>query len=209
MAIDANGNWYPDTDGGMAAYGQNRYNLGGITYGGMTTGQSPVANINGQNVLNGYNFSGVKTPTTQIGLAGNSYIGKNSAGQYTTFNDSNLNTAAPGSITAANIDGISYDGSMASSADKSVWDKTVDAFTPQGAAGTSVGGNMMSAAGTGIGALTGLAGLYYTKKNYDLQKDNQKYLQAREAQSDARKSQFAANAGNGASYNGVTSSVFK
>lgn len=209
MAIDANGNWYPDADGGMAAYGQNRYNLGGISYGGMTVGQSPVANVNGQNALNGYNFSGVKVPTTQVGLAGNSYIGKNSAGQYTTFNDSNLHMAAPGSVTAANIDGTNYDSNMTPSADKSIWDKTVDAFTPQGAAGTSVGGNMMSALGTGIGAATGLAGLYYTKKNYDLQKDQQDYLKNREAQNDARKSQFAANVGGGASYNGVTSSVIK
>lgn len=78
--------------------------------------------------------------------------------------------------------------------------KTTDWFTPQGTAGTSTGGNIMNAVGTGVGALTGLAGAYYTKKNYDLQKANQQYLQNREAQSDARKSQFAANAGNSATY---------
>ena len=84
--------------------------------------------------------------------------------------------------------------------EKGWWDKTIDAFTPQGDNGTSLGGNMMNAVGTGVGAVTGLAGMYYTKKNYDLQKDNQKYLQNREAQSDARKSAFATNAGNGAQY---------
>lgn len=81
-----------------------------------------------------------------------------------------------------------------------IGDKVSSWFTPQGTAGTSIGGNVMNAVGTGVGALTGLAGLYYTKKNYDLQKANQQYLQNREAQSDARKSQFAANAGNSATY---------
>jgi hypothetical protein len=42
--------------------------------------------------------------------------------------------------------------------------------------------------------------MYFAKKNYDLQKDQQDYLKNREAQSDARKSKFAANAGNGATY---------
>lgn len=75
-----------------------------------------------------------------------------------------------------------------------------DAFTPQGPAGTSTGGNIMSAIGTGVGVGTGLAGAYFAKKNYDLQKDQQDYLRNREAASDARKTQFAANAGGGASY---------
>jgi len=78
--------------------------------------------------------------------------------------------------------------------------KVGDWFTPQGDKGTSVGGNMMNALGTGVGAVTGLAGMYYTKKNFDLQKDNQQYLRNREAQSDSRKSAFASNAGNGAQY---------
>lgn len=79
-------------------------------------------------------------------------------------------------------------------------DKFASWFTPQGTAGTSVGGNIMSGIGAGVGALSGLAGMYYAGKNYELQKDNQKYLQNREAQSDARKKQFAANAGNSATY---------
>ena len=79
-------------------------------------------------------------------------------------------------------------------------DKVAGWFTPQGDKGTSVGGNIMGAVGTGVGAASGLAGMYYAKKNFDLQKDQQDYLKGREAQSDARKSAFAANAGNGAQY---------
>ena len=85
-------------------------------------------------------------------------------------------------------------------AEQSWTDKIADWFKPQGDKGTSVGGNITNAIGTGVGAVTGLAGMYYTAKNYELEKDNQKYLQNREAQSDARKTAFANNAGNGASY---------
>lgn len=106
--------------------------------------------------------------------------------------------------TTVNIDKDTYNSLMGSGSNEGLaknWSSTVgDWFTPQGTAGTSVGGNIMGAVGTGIGAATGLAGAYYAKKNYDLQKDQQKYLQARDAQNDARKAQFAANAGGGASY---------
>ena len=54
--------------------------------------------------------------------------------------------------------------------------------------------------GTGVSALSGLAGMYYAKKNYDLEADQAKYLKSRDAASDARSSKFASNAGNGASY---------
>jgi hypothetical protein len=79
-------------------------------------------------------------------------------------------------------------------------DKIASWFTPQGTAGTSTGGNILGAIGSGVDAASGLAGMYFAKKNYDLQKDQQDYLKKREAQSDARKSKFAANAGNGATY---------
>ena len=85
-------------------------------------------------------------------------------------------------------------------AEQSWGDKFASWFTPQGDKGTSLGGNVMGAIGTGVGAASGLAGMYYAKKNFDLQKDQQDYLKNREAMSDARKSQFAANAGGGASY---------
>lgn len=115
-----------------------------------------------------------------------------------------FNQAYGYNIGQSNIPGAQYTPEVAKSPEtlkeEGFGDKFSRWFTPQGDKGTSLGGNVMSAVGTGVGALTGLAGAYYTKKNYDLQKDNQKYLQAREAQSDARKSQFAANAGNSATY---------
>jgi len=93
---------------------------------------------------------------------------------------------------------IKYD--FGNGADKGWMAKVADWFTPQGDKGTSVGGNIVNAVGTGVNAASGLAGMYFAKKNYDLQKDQQDYLKNREAQSDARKSKFAANAGNGATY---------
>ena len=111
-------------------------------------------------------------------------------------------TQAVGTVNDPNLpaNSLAMSNGTGGLAEKGWWDRTVDAFTPQGDKGTSVGGNMMNALGTGVGAVTGLAGMYYAGKNYDLQKDNQKYLRNREAQSDARKSAFATNAGNGAQY---------
>lgn len=80
------------------------------------------------------------------------------------------------------------------------WDSLKNSFNPEGTSGRSYAGNVMDTAGTAVGIGTGLAGAYYTKKNYDLQKENQDYLRNREAQNDARKSAFATNAGGGASY---------
>ena len=84
--------------------------------------------------------------------------------------------------------------------DTSWWQGIKDSFNPTGVSGRSYAGNVMDFAGTGVGIGTGLAGAYFTKKNYDLQKDNQQYLRNREAQNDARKSAFATNVGGGASY---------
>ena len=172
--------WVPDTDGGLASYGANRYNMDGLnSYGGMdttasvvinSTTPSPVANANAQGYLDTFNFDGVK----KVGTTSGSNNWTSNAEQ---FSDLKNTTKEEGF-------GDTF----------SRW------FTPQGDKGTSLGGNVMSAVGTGVGALTGLAGAYYTAKNYELQKDNQKYLQNREAQSDARKTAFATNAGNGASY---------
>ena len=75
------------------------------------------------------------------------------------------------------------------------WQGLKDSFNPTGTSGRSYAGNVMDAVGTGVGIGTGLAGAYYTKKNYDLQKENQEYLKNREAQNDARKATFATNVG--------------
>lgn len=114
-------------------------------------------------------------------------------GTYTTPDNEviGVSKGAYDSMKSAGTEGLAENG---------WWDKTVNAFTPQGDKGTSVGGNMVNAVGTGVNAAAGLAGMYFAKKNFDLQKDNQEYLRNREAQSDARKSVFAGNAGNGATY---------
>jgi len=94
-----------------------------------------------------------------------------------------------------NIGGLAETG-----ANKGWMDTIGDWFKPEGTSGASKGGNILGAIGSGIDAASGLAGMYYAKKNFDLQKEQQDYLKKREAQSDARKSRFAANAGNGATY---------
>lgn len=73
-------------------------------------------------------------------------------------------------------------------------------FTPDQKTGTSTGGNILKGASDAVGAIGGLGQLYFTKKNYDLQKENQDYLKDREKQNDRRLTQFAQNAGNGAMY---------
>lgn len=114
--------------------------------------------------------------------------------------------SVPGTTETIGVDKAAFDqmqsvGTEGLAASNQGWgDKVANWFTPQGDRGTSVGGNIMGAVGTGVGAATGLAGMYYAKKNFDLQKDQQNYLKGREAQSDARKTAFAANAGNGAQY---------
>lgn len=79
------------------------------------------------------------------------------------------------------------------------WTDTIAGwFKPQGPQGTSTGGNILSGIGAGVGAASGLAGMYYSKKNFDLQKDQYDYLKSRDALSDNRTNKFAANVGNGA-----------
>ena len=92
--------------------------------------------------------------------------------------------------------------------DTSMWGSVKNLFTPQGAAGTSTGGNMLSGIGSAIGGISGLAGMYYTGKNYklakeaaDLGKAKEVATMARQAKVDAAGEQLRANVGNGASYN--------
>lgn len=79
------------------------------------------------------------------------------------------------------------------------WGSLGDAFKPQGPSGASTAGNVLSGVASGVGALSGLAGLYMQKKNMDLQKEQQNYLKSRDAMADARVARFAQNVGNGAS----------
>lgn len=144
--------------------------------------------------------NGVYIPDSPLGIGLGQPIRANSG--YNTQFQTGVNTDANASM--ANDTNLPINSLMKTDgnglAEQSFGDKFASWFTPQGDKGTSLGGNVMGAIGTGVGALSGLAGMYYAKKNFDLQKDQQKYLQGREAQSDARKSQFAANAGGGATY---------
>ena len=145
--------------------------------------------VNGQWVNDGMNVPEVSstdyqnflklTPEQQqgFGAAGATFDGTNSLGNYSGL--------------ASNMVGQGGTG---------MWQSIKDSFNPEGASGRSYAGNVMDFAGTAAGIGTGLAGAYYAKKNFDLQKDQQDYLRGREAKSDARIAQFAANAGNGASY---------
>lgn len=80
-------------------------------------------------------------------------------------------------------------------------------FQPQGESGASTAGNILSGVGTAVGIGSGLAGMYYSKKQADLNKERAKMEKdaynrgvQREAQAEARMQQFAKNAGNGAFY---------
>lgn len=144
-----------------------------------------------------FNADGTWTPDSPLGIR----IGQPLQTSYGTQFQTGVNTDANASqVTGAVSTATPTVPTTGGLAEQSWGDKFSSWFTPQGDKGTSLGGNVVNAVGTGVGALSGLAGMYYTKKNYDLQKDNQKHLQAREAKSDARKEQLAANAGNGASY---------
>lgn len=110
-----------------------------------------------------------------------------------------MNQAEYDAAKAVGTDGLAFKD-VTKNTDVGMWDTLKNSFNPEGTSGKSYAGNIMDAVGTGVNAATGLAGMYFAKKNYDLQKDQANYLKDREAQSDARKSRFAANAGNNASY---------
>ena len=85
-------------------------------------------------------------------------------------------------------------------------DKISGWFTP-GEGGASLGGNVLSGVGTAVGIGSGLASMYYAKKEADLKKDKAKMEKdayqrgvQREAEAENRMQQFAKNAGNGAFY---------
>lgn len=73
-----------------------------------------------------------------------------------------------------------------------VWDSITNLFTPN-EKGTSTGGQIVGAIGTGVGALSALGSLYYTDKNYKAQKALQDYQKSRDAMADAKVAQLQAN----------------
>ena len=152
--------------------------------------------VNGQWVNDG--------TTSSLGIGLNQPIKVNTGyganTQFQTGVNTDANAAQVDPTSNLNLTSLVKTDGTGGLAEQGWTDKVASWFTPQGDKGTSVGGNIMGAVGTGVGAASGLAGMYYAKKNFDLQKDQQDYLKGREAQSDARKSAFAANAGNGAQY---------
>lgn len=155
--------------------------------------------VNGQWVNDG--------TTSSLGIGLNQPIKVNTGYGANTQFQAGVNTDANAAQVAGTVNdmnlpanSLAFNNGTGGLAEQGWSDKVAGWFTPQGDRGTSVGGNIMGAVGTGVGAASGLAGMYYAKKNFDLQKDQQDYLKGREAQSDARKSAFAANAGNGAQY---------
>ena len=73
-----------------------------------------------------------------------------------------------------------------------MWDSVKNLFTPN-ENGTSTGGQIVGAIGTGVGALSALGSLYYTDKNYKAQKAVQDYQKSRDAMADAKVAQLQAN----------------
>lgn len=73
-----------------------------------------------------------------------------------------------------------------------MWDSVKNLFTPN-EKGTSTGGQIVGAIGTGVSALSALGSLYYTDKNYKAQKAVQEYQKSRDAMADAKVAQLQAN----------------
>ena len=87
------------------------------------------------------------------------------------------------------------------------WGDTISKWFTPGEGGASLGGNVLSGVGTAVGIGSGLASMYYAKKEADLKKDKAKMEKdayqrgvQREAEAENRMQQFAKNAGNGAFY---------
>lgn len=80
-------------------------------------------------------------------------------------------------------------------------------FDPQGTSGASKAGNVLGGVAAGVGALSGLAGMYYgyeqmkmQKEMNKLQKDAYNRQVKKDEQQEARLKEFAKNVGNGATY---------
>ena len=145
---------------------ENNYGYGTV---GLT---SPVfinrnRNVNGLGYLVPYD----QTPTVQQQQQTQMYANNTNvkAPEYNFNTNTNTNTNTPG-----------------------MWDSIENLFTPN-EKGTSTGGQIVGAIGTGVGALSALGSLYYTDKNYKAQKAAQDYQKSRDAMADAKVAQLQAN----------------
>ena len=176
--------------------------LGGNDYQWINGKLVDTNNMQDPYVVNSLLSRQTQTGPTE-GLAATDYVtsaGSNNYSPYLKFsNDSTVQgpTAKTALEQQYDFSGLTSGDGLAS---QSWGDRFKSWFTPDGKSGQSVGGNVIGAVGTGVQALSGLAGMYYADKNYKLQKDQADYLKSRDAASDTRMSKFASNAGNGASY---------
>lgn len=139
--------------------------------------------------------------------------GKRKTSNYGGLGDYGTYTGQDG--TAINVNEDAYnalkvggvgDGTLSKTPDSGIGSTISRWFTP-GEGGASLGGNVLSGVGTAVGIGSGLAGMYFAKKEADLKKDKaqmekdayQRGVQ-REAEAENRMQQFAKNAGNGAFY---------
>lgn len=135
------------------------------------------------------------------GLAVSDYVNTEGSNAYSPYLKFSNDSTVQGPVAGSNIEQkYDFSGVGGDTDNESIGDMFSRWFTPTGDKGTSLGGNVVGAIGTGVNALTGLAGMYYAKKNFDLQKEQADYLKNREAKFDAAKERLATNIGNGASY---------
>lgn len=150
------------------------------------------------------------TSLKPVGLAGSSLDDQYSDYDYSYYR------SQPTTVEQQNIDNLdnkgAYDFSGITPKSNGLtsegWgDKFSRWFTPN-EKGTSLGGQVLSGIGTGVDAASGLAGLYFAQKNFDLAKDaadlekkKQVSLMARQDKVDQAGVDLSKNVGNGASYN--------
>lgn len=162
-----------------------------------------------------YTLSDGTVIDTNANQYANAYGGYD-AGKVSTVDTTNAaKTAELGGVNNVDsINSLAFKNTDNGLAGTSWWDSTKNFFTPGEGQKTSVGNNMLDAVGTGVTALTGLAGtaLAYGTNKYNKmaaerayadQRKQDKYLKAREAGADANKAAFAHAAGNGATYVGT------
>ena len=143
-----------------------------------------------------------------IGKKKNEYGMAGGLGDYGTYTGQDgtkieINEDAFKAIQSGGLQG----GQLSRNENGGVFDTIGGWFQPQGQSGASTAGNVLSGVGTAVGIGSGLAGMYYAKKQADLNKERAKMEKdaynrgvQREAQAEARMQQFAKNAGNGAFY---------
>ena len=143
-----------------------------------------------------------------IGKKKNEYGMDGGLGDYGTYTGQDgtkieINEDAFKAIQSGGLQG----GRLSKNESGGIFDTIGGWFQPHGQSGASTAGNVLSGIGTAVGIGSGLAGMYYSKKQADINKERAKMEKdaynrgvQREAQAEARMQQFAKNAGNGAFY---------